>query len=463
MTSTGTSDLAATTIDRKTKFRVLAGSLSGSTIEWFDFFLYATAAALVFDKLYFPTSDPFFSLMLSYLSLALTFFVRPIGGIVFSHIGDRVGRKKTLVITISMMGIATVAIGLVPTYAMIGVWAPILLIALRILQGIAIGGEWGGALLLAYEYAPRNRRGFFGSIPQTGVTIGLLLATGALSLMSQLSDSQFLAWGWRVPFIASIVLVVIGLWIRAKLDETPDFRESQKQGKIVRIPLAETLRGHWRAVLVAIGAKVVDTAPFYIFATFGVSYATETLGHSEASALNAVTVGAVAATVMIPLMGRLSDATGRRRLFVIGATATAIMTVPYFLLLQVDTWWAPSLATFLVLGATWPAVTATLGPMTSEIFSTQVRYTGITLGYQIGAALAGGTAPLLATYLLSQFDGQWTPIAAYVVLVALISIAAVALAGRAVRGGIGLAATGSPSATNETPHVAELAVQEGER
>lgn len=419
-------------LDRKTKVRVLLGSLSGSAIEWFDFFLYATAAALVFDKLYFPTDDPLLSLMLSYLSLALTFFVRPLGGIVFSHIGDRVGRKRTLVITLSMMGAATVGIGLVPTYDSIGVWAPILLITLRIIQGFALGGEWGGALLLAYEYAPENRRGLYGSVPQMGVTIGLLLGTAALAAMSKVSQDDFLAWGWRVPFISSVVLVILGLWIRGRLDETPAFRDAEERGEITRVPIIETIRDHWRSVLVAVGAKAVDTAPFYVFTTFAVSYATGTLERSESAALNAVTVGALGATVMIPVMGRLSDALGRRQVFVVGSLAVGAITPPFFLLLHIETWWAPVLATVIALATAWPAVTATLGPMTSEIFATRVRYTGVTLGYQIGAALFGGTAPLLATYLLSEFDESWLPVAGYIIVIALISVGAVTLAGRVV-------------------------------
>ncbi|MEE2047072.1 MFS transporter, partial [Nocardiopsis tropica] len=204
-----------------TNRRVLIGSLSGSTIEWFDFFLYATAAALIFDKQFFPNDDPLISLMLSYLSLSLTFFIRPFGGIVFSHIGDRIGRKKTLVITLSLMGGATVAIGLLPNYDQVGVLAPVLLILCRVVQGLAIGGEWGGALLLAYEYAPENRRGFFGSVPQTGITIGMLMSTVAFALVSLMPAAAFESWGWRIPFVASVVLVFVGLWIRKGLAETP--------------------------------------------------------------------------------------------------------------------------------------------------------------------------------------------------------------------------------------------------
>jgi len=416
-----------------TNRRVLIGSLSGSTIEWFDFFLYATAAALIFDKQFFPNDDPMISLMLSYLSLSLTFFIRPFGGIVFSHIGDRIGRKKTLVITLSLMGGATVAIGLLPNYDQVGVLAPVLLILCRVVQGLAIGGEWGGALLLAYEYAPENRRGFFGSVPQTGITIGMLMSTVAFALVSLLPAASFESWGWRIPFVASIVLVFVGLWIRKGLAETPAFREAKESGDVAKLPIIDTLRDHWRSVLVAIGAKVVETAPFYIFATFVVSYATGTLDMEQSVVLNAVSAGALVSTLGILLMGRVSDRFGRQAVFLAGAVLIAVFAAPFFMLLDLRMNWAVYAAVVISLGVAWPPVTATLGTLTSEIFTTRVRYTGVTLGYQIGAALAGGTAPLLATWLLARFDGAWWPIAAYLVVLAAISICAVSLSGRVVR------------------------------
>lgn len=413
--------------------KVLTASLSGSAIEWFDFFLYATAAAFIFDKQFFPSDDPYISQMLSYLTLALTFFIRPFGGVVFSHIGDRIGRKKTLVVTLSMMGGATVAIGLLPTYAQVGILAPILLIVCRIIQGLAIGGEWGGALLLAYEFAPKNRRGLFGSVPQTGITIGMLLATIAFALVSQLPQDAFESWGWRLPFIASIVLIIVGLWIRGGLGETPAFNEQKSSGNVAKLPIAETLRYHWRAVLIAIGAKIVETAPFYIFATFVVSYATGTLDFERSTVLNAVSAGALASTILIPVMGWLSDKWGRVQVYMAGAAAIGIFAAPFFLLLGTGQDWAVFMAVIIGLGIVWPPVTATLGTLTSEIFSTRVRYTGVTLGYQVGAALAGGTAPLLCTYLLSRFDGSWAPIAIYIVAIAILSIIAVSFAPRVAR------------------------------
>ncbi|MEE2039573.1 MFS transporter [Nocardiopsis sp. CT-R113] len=420
-----------TTQARPPRAKVLIASLTGSTIEWFDFFLYGTAAALIFNKLFFPSDDPLVSLMLSYLTFSLTFFIRPLGGVVFSHIGDRIGRKKTLIITLSLMGGATMCIGLLPTYDSIGVLAPVLLVLLRIVQGMGIGGEWGGALLLAYEYAPKERRGFFGSVPQMGITLGMLLASLALTLMSLLPDAQFEAWGWRVPFIGSVLLVLLGLWIRSGIDETPSFQKAKEEGNVAKLPVVETFRFHWRAVLVAVGAKVVETAPFYIFGTFVVSYATGTLSFDNTAALNAVTAGAIVATVCIPLAGRLSDTFGRQRVYLVGAVLLALFAAPYFLMLGTGSVPLLVLATVIGLGVFWAPVTATIGTLSSEIFSTRVRYTGVTLGYQIGAALAGGTAPLIATWLLSRFDNSWVPIAVYLVFTALISIVAVSLAHRA--------------------------------
>ena len=410
--------------------KVLTASLSGSAIEWFDFFLYATAAAFIFDKQFFPSEDPYISQMLSYLTLALTFFIRPFGGIIFSHIGDRIGRKKTLVVTLSMMGGATVAIGLLPTYDQVGMLAPALLILCRVIQGLAIGGEWGGALLLAYEFAPKNRRGLFGSVPQTGITIGMLLATLAFSLVSQLPKEAFESWGWRLPFISSIILIVVGLWIRGGLGETPAFEKQKKSGNVAKLPIAETLRYHWRSVLIAIGAKIVETAPFYIFATFVVSYATGTLDFERSTVLNAVSAGALTSTLMIPVMGWLADKWGRVQVYMTGAALIGLFAAPFFLLLGTGQDWAVFMAVVIGLGVVWPPVTATLGTLTSEIFSTRVRYTGVTLGYQIGAALAGGTAPLLCTFLLAKFNGSWTPIAIYIVAIAVVSIAAVSFAPR---------------------------------
>ena len=423
---------STTTVLRKNK-KVLIASLTGSAIEWFDYFLYGTAAALVFNKIFFPMVDPVIGLILSYLSFSLTFFIRPIGGVLFAHIGDRIGRKKNLVLTLSLMGGATVMIGLLPTYEMIGLWAPALLILMRIIQGMGIGGEWGGALLLAYEYAPEKRKGFFGSIPQAGVTIGMLMATFIVSLMTLFSEEDFLSWGWRIPFLLSSVLVLLGLWIRKDIDETPDFQKVKASGQVAKAPLRDTLKHHWREVLIAAGLKVVETAPFYIFSTFVVSYATSTLTYQKSQALEAVTLGALVATIMIPLMGLLSDKVGRQRMYAISVFVLGLFIVPWFMLLNTGTTWGIVLATVIAFGVLWAPVTAVLGTLCSEIFSANVRYTGITLGYQLGAALAGGTAPLIATGLLAKYDGDWVPVAWYLAVTVTISLIAIFCASRVKR------------------------------
>lgn len=423
---------STTTVLRKNK-KVLIASLTGSAIEWFDYFLYGTAAALVFNKIFFPMVDPVIGLILSYLSFSLTFFIRPIGGVLFAHIGDRIGRKKTLVLTLSLMGGATVMIGLLPTYDMIGMWAPALLILMRVIQGMGIGGEWGGALLLAYEYAPEKRKGFFGSIPQAGVTIGMLMATFIVSLMTLFSEEDFLSWGWRIPFLLSSVLVLLGLWIRKDIDETPEFKKVKTAGQVAKAPLRDTLKHHWREVLIAAGLKVVETAPFYIFSTFVVSYATTTLTYQKSQALEAVTLGALVATVMIPLMGLLSDKIGRQRMYAVSVFVLGLFIVPWFMLLNTGTTWGIVLATVIAFGVLWAPVTAVLGTLCSEIFSANMRYTGITLGYQLGAALAGGTAPLIATGLLAKYDGDWVPVAWYLAVTVAISLIAIFCASRVKR------------------------------
>lgn len=396
-------------------------------IEWFDFFLYGTVAALVFNQIFFVSEDPAIGLILSYASFALTFFIRPFGGILFSHIGDRIGRKKTLVLTLSWMGIATMAIGLLPSYHSIGIWAPILLIFFRLLQGIGIGGEWGGALLLAVEYGPKEKRVFFGSVPQVGIPIGMVLGTLVLSLMTLLPDEKFIAWGWRIPFILSALLVVLGLWIRHGIDETPAFKEVQKAGKVPKLPVMDTLRFHWKEVLIAVGAKFVETAPFYIFSTFIVSYATINLGFSRTTTLTAVMIASVITSLLIPVMGALSDKVGRKKLYVIGTIVMIAYMFPYFWMVNQKSVPLLVIATILGLGIIWAPITAVLGTFFSEIFAPEIRYTGVTLGYQIGAALAGGTAPLIAVAFLSYYE-SYVPIAIYIMFTGVISLVAISFA-----------------------------------
>ncbi|MFD2831248.1 MFS transporter [Corticicoccus populi] len=417
-------------MDKKLRNKVLTASLIGSSIEWFDFFLYAAVASIIFNTQYFVTEDAFLSTILAYFGLALSFFIRPLGGVVFAHLGDRVGRKKTLIITLTLMGVATAGIGFLPTYAQIGIAAPLLLLLFRIIQGLGIGGEWGGALLLATEYAPKNQRGFYGSVPQMGITIGLVLAYGFFFLLTTLlPEETFLTWGWRIPFIFSLLLVGFGLWIRKDLDETPAFKkmkeEAAKSDQVPKLPIVETFQKHTKEVFITSAAKFVETGPFYIFTTFIVGYGTARLDVSFEFMMLSVMIAALITTFLIPVFGSLSDKYGRRKMFLIGSTAMLIYAFPYFLIVNTHQPFLMILATLIGLSIIWPPITAVLGTMFSEAFSKEVRYTGVTLGYQIGAALAGGSAPMISEFLMEQFNGSSIPVSIYIVATSIISIIAV--------------------------------------
>jgi len=412
-------------IDPKTRRRALLGSAVGSAVEWYDYFLYGTMASMVFGPLFFPSKDPVSSQMLALASFALAFLIRPVGGVVFSHIGDRVGRKKTLVMTLSTMGFATVAIGLMPTYASIGMWAPVMLTTLRLLQGLALGGEWGGGLLMAVEYSPKSRRGLYGAIPQTGAMLGLALGNlTASGSIVYFSEEQFLAYGWRIPFLLSVLLVGLGLWIRNAVDETPSFKKVQAGESTVRVPLFEVLRNHWRAVLVTIGAKFLETSTFFLFATFSLSYAIS-LGFTRSTALNAVLVGALVAIPAMLILGAISDRIGRRRMYITGAVLMVLYIIPYFWLLNQKSIPLLYLAIICGFSVIWSMYGAVLGTLFAESYSADVRYTGVSLGYQVGAALVGGPAPLIGTWLLHEYGGSYVPVGIFIILCAAVSLIAV--------------------------------------
>ncbi|MED1796388.1 MFS transporter [Brevibacillus nitrificans] len=401
--------------------RALVASLIGSSIEYYDYLLFGTMASLVFSKLFFPTLDSFAGLLLAYASFGIPYFFRPLGGVIFSHIGDKLGRKKTLVLTLALMGLSTVLIGCLPDYEMIGFWAPCLLVLLRLIQGIGIGGEWGGALLLAVEYSPESKRGFGGSIPMMGSAVGMLLGTVTVSIMTLLPEQQFLSWGWRVPFLLSIVLVFVGLWIRRGLGETPDFQKLKDSGSVSKFPLGETLRYHRKEVLLTIGVKLVESAPFYIFATFVLSYATGQLHMDRGAVLNAVTLGTLFSAFVIPATGMLADKIGRKRIFIMGTSGMMLFAFPYFQLLSYQSVYTLTLATVLGMGL-WGVITAVMGTLVSDMFGARVRYTGISVGYQVGAALAGGMAPLIATTLIHSFNGSWVPVGLFIIVIGAISL-----------------------------------------
>ncbi|MEU4348983.1 MFS transporter [Streptomyces sp. NPDC023838] len=413
--------------------RIVAASLIGTTIEWYDFFLYGSAAALVFNKLFFPGSDPLVGTLLSFLTYAVGFAARPLGALVFGHFGDRVGRKKLLVLSLLMMGGATFSIGLLPTHATVGSAAPVLLTALRLVQGFALGGEWGGAVLLVSEHGDARRRGFWASWPQTGAPAGQLLATGVLSaLTALLSDDAFLSWGWRVPFLLSGVLVLVGLWIRLSVDESPLFKAALERAEARRaaepdrvaekLPLVAVLRDHWRDVLVAMGARMAENISYYVITAFILVYATTSAGMAKQTALNAVLIASAVHFAVIPAWGALSDRVGRRPVYLIGAVGVGAWMFPFFSL--IDTGDFGNLVLAVTVGLVFHgAMYAPQAAFFTEMFATRMRYSGASIGAQFASVAAGAPAPLIATALLSDYDSS-TPIALYVIAAALLTVIA---------------------------------------
>lgn len=407
--------------------RVVLASFIGTTIEWYDFFLYGTAAALVFNQLFFPNFDSAAGTMAAFATHAVGFFARPFGGVIFGHFGDKLGRKSMLVTTLMMMGIATFCIGLLPTYATAGLWAPALLVLLRFVQGLGVGGEWGGAVLMAVEHGGVKQRGLRGSWVQAGVPAGSLLAAGTFSIFSMMSKESFMAWGWRVPFLLGILLTGVGLFIRLAVMESPLFVKMAKEEKPAPPPVLEALRKHPRNVLLAMGARFAENAYFYIFTVVVLSYATLQLGVERSVVLKGVLIGSTAQFVMVPLFGALSDRVGRRPVYLGGALFLAAFAFPFFWLVDMK---EPHFV--------WLAITVGLighaamyGPQAaffSELFGTSVRYTGASLGYQLASPLAGGLAPFIATGLLKWSDGKPWPIAVYLIGMAVITIVSVWLA-----------------------------------
>jgi metabolite-proton symporter len=409
--------------------KVAIASFIGTTIEWYDFFLYGTASALVFGRLFFPQYDELTGTLASFGTYAVGFLARPIGGIVCGHYGDRLGRKSMLIFTLLLMGVATALIGLLPTYASIGIWAPVLLIVLRLAQGFAVGGEWGGAVLMAVEHAPAGRRGFYGSWPQIGVPAGLLLSTLIFSQIAKLPEAALLSWGWRLAFLLSILLVVVGVFIRLTVVEPPEFARIKAARNEARVPLLETIRQHPKNLLLALGARIADNAVFYLYTVFILTYATlPRIGFSRSAVLNAVSLAAVFQMIALPAYGLLSDFLGRRPVYLFGALGTAAFAFPFFWLIETGrTGWL-MLAVFVALVIMHSAMYGPQASFFSELFGTRVRYTGASLGYQLSSVLAGGLSPLIATDLLRRTGQSW-PISLYIVGVALITTLSVFLAG----------------------------------
>ncbi|GAA3125867.1 MFS transporter [Planomonospora alba] len=413
--------------------KIVGASLIGTTIEWYDFFLYGSAAALVFNTLFFPESDPLTGTLLAFLTYAIGFVARPLGAVVFGHYGDRLGRKKLLVLSLLLMGGATFLIGCLPTHAAVGAAAPLLLTFLRLVQGFALGGEWGGAVLIVSEHGDARRRGYWASWPQAGAPGGNLLATAVLALLAAVqSDEAFLSWGWRIPFLLSGVLVLLGLWIRLSISESPVFQAAVANAEPKKtVPIVDVFRHHWRDVLTAIGARFAENVSYYVITAFVLVYATEAAKLEKGFVLNAVLIGSAVHFASIPMWGALSDRLGRRPVYLLGAAGVGLWTFPFFPLVDTGNFAAITLAVTvgLVLHG------AMYGPQAaffSELFATRMRYSGVSVGAQLSSIVAGGLAPLIAVALLQSY-GSALPVMLYVAGGAVLTLVTV-FAARETRG-----------------------------
>jgi MFS transporter, MHS family, shikimate and dehydroshikimate transport protein len=412
---------------------VLLATVLGSIIEWYDFFIYATAAALVFGKLFFPTFDATAGTLASFGTFAVGMFARPVGAFIFGHFGDRVGRKSMLMFTMLMMGLPTIAIGLIPTYESIGVWAAVALVTFRLLQGIALGGEWGGAILMAVEHAPKNRKSFFGSMPQIGSPAGLLLATVVFGLVSQLPEQAFYSWGWRLPFLISVVLIAVSIFVRMRVSESPEFLEVEQAEKKVAIPVGQVFTRYLKSFLLTVGVKLGEVTLFYLTSVFVLSYVTNKLGIPRQTALNCLMVASALACLTMPLFGMLADRFGHRKVVAIGGFYIALFAVPMFWLVDSR---EPILLLLASVGALSIGHPFIFGPqpgLISAQFPAEVRYSGISLGVQVAGAIGGGLAPIVAASFLAGTGGTFA-IGLYLAASGLVS-ATCALLMRQVVGG----------------------------
>ena len=410
---------------RSSRQYVTAGlaSMMGTTIEWYDFFLYGTAAALIFNKIFFPAFDPITGTLAAFATYSVGFFARPLGGFIFGHFGDKLGRKSMLLITLFLMGIPTILIGLIPSYDSIGYWAAVLLVLMRFLQGIAVGGEWGGAVLMAVEHAPEGKKGFFGSLPQTGVAPGLILSSLAMGAVAALPEEDMLSWGWRLPFLASVALLLVGWWIRAKVAESPDFEQMSKKGKQVAVPALEVLRHYPREVLLVVGGRLAEVTWFYTVVTFALAYSTTTLGVERSVMLDATVWGAFAALFTMPLFGVLGDKIDFKWVFMAGTVLMLAFSSTFFSMLGSLDSKTITLALVIAIGLVYAALYGPQGGLFSTQFPPEVRYSGISIAVQVSGAIGGGLAPLVATSLLAYGDGQPHYIVWYLSALGLIAFA----------------------------------------
>ncbi|MFC9766183.1 MFS transporter [Rhodococcus jostii] len=399
--------------------RALLSSLSGTTVEWYEFFIYGTAAALVFNKLFFPAFDPLIGTLFSLSTFAIAFIARPVGGAIFGHFGDRIGRKSMLVVTLSMMGIATFLIGILPTYAMLGPVAPILLITLRLIQGLSLGGEYSGAVLMSVEHATARRRGLYGAVVNSGAWWGLILANLAFLGVTLLPAGSFETWGWRIPFLLSGILVSLGLYIRLKVEESPEFEKVKRTGRVQKTPLGQLFSSNYRQVILMALSYLSAGATFYVLNVFSLTYGKTTIGLGHGTILGFILATSAMSVVLVPVFGWLSDRVNRKSIYLAAITGMAVLPFLWFACFDTGNEWA-ILAGYLILGFAVCAYFGTMGAFFAHVFPPQVRYTGLALGYTFGTILGGATAPLIATYLLES-TGSWVPIALFLLFAGALS------------------------------------------
>lgn len=410
--------------------RVAFASLIGTMVEWYDFFIYGTASALVFNQIFFPNLDPVMGVLASFATFGVAFVARPIGAIVFGHFGDRLGRKRMLVLSLLIMGIGTVSIGLLPTFEQVGLLAPTLLVICRLAQGFAIGGEWGGAVLMAVEHAPKGKRAFYGSFPQMGNPLALVLATGIyIVLDTVLTDEQFLEWGWRVPFLLSVVMIVTGMWVRLNLMESPAFAAVKQKNTRSRVPIGEVLVKHWRSIVVGICVTAAPNVPYYIGNVYVLNYADSILNIDRQIVLMAVMVASIVAVICMPISAILADRYGRVRILVIGAIFLAAFAFPFFWLVDTANIGLIHIAMVLFAGIGWSFTYSVQAAYFSELFPTRVRYTGTSVAYHLGGLITSAPVPLVATALVA-WAGTSTPLSFYVIIASLVAIIGVTTLGR---------------------------------
>ena len=419
------SDVAAVDREKSRARKAALGSFVGAVVDWYDFLLYGIIAAIVFNTVLFPKVSPAMGTLAAFGTFGVGFLFRPLGGFVFGHYGDRLGRKRMLVLTVMMMGLSTAMIGLLPTFATVGWWAPVLLIALRAIQGFAVGGEWGGAALMAVESAPGKKKAFYSSGVQVGYGVGLVLATGIVSILSQtMDDATFKTWGWRIPFVFSVVLVLIGLWVRSSMEESQEFVKKviEKGQKTRRLPIFEALRQHPKAFLLIIALRLAELFTMYIVTAFALSYSTTNLGMPRQFFLNiGLLVGALS-IVTIPCFAMLADRFGRRRIYMIGAVVGMLSAIPFFVALDArSTVWIVIFSVMLA-NIAHDMVVSVQQPMFTELFGTEYRYSGAGVGYQVASVVGGGFTPFIAVALVSFAGGSWHPVAAYLAIGCLISV-----------------------------------------